>query len=248
MQLPQISIPLTLPFEVPAMLHPVIIHFALVLPIVVLLIELANLGFKRRALSLTSLGLLLLSLLFFVAAYYTGKADGSEAFELLGAEAREALAAHKMLGTYLVYALLIPLVFKLTAMLLAQKWARGALIVTLIMVISFMVKQGYDGGELVYRYGVNVAAVTEAHEAASDARDALEDMNETVTEQSAEIETLKAQIAAMQQQVGESFGQKVDKAVTDAVSKVKEIFSDDNASKAAPQEERTPSTEANGTI
>ena len=130
MQLPQISIPLTLPFEVPTMLHPVIIHFALVLPIIVLLLELANLGFKRRALSLSSLGLLLLSVLFYVAAYFTGKADGSEAFELLGAEAREALGAHKMLGTYLVYALLVPLAFKLVAMLLAQKWARGALIMT----------------------------------------------------------------------------------------------------------------------
>ncbi|WP_345989766.1 DUF2231 domain-containing protein [Sulfurimonas sp. HSL1-2] len=248
MQLPQISIPLTLPFEVPAMLHPVIIHFALVLPIIVLLLELANLGFKRRALSLSSLGLLLLSVLFYVAAYFTGKADGSEAFELLGDEAREALGAHKMLGTYLVYALLIPLAFKLVAMLLAQKWARGALIVTLIMFISFMVKQGYDGGELVYRYGVNVAAVTEAQAAASDARDELADMNETVTEQAAEIETLKAQIAAMQQQAGESFGEKMDKAVTDAVSKVKKIFSDDNATKAAPQEEKAPSAETNGTI
>ncbi|UFS63296.1 hypothetical protein LOH54_04000 [Sulfurimonas sp. HSL-3221] len=248
MQLPQISIPLTLPFEVPTMLHPVIIHFALVLPVIVLLIELANLGFKRRALSLTSLGLLLLSLIFFVAAYYTGKADGGEAFDLLGTGAREALGAHKMLGTYLVYALLIPIAFKLAAMLLAQKWARGALIVTLIMLISFMVKQGYDGGELVYRYGVNVSAVTEAEEAASDLRDDLADMNETVAEQAAEIETLKVQIAAMQQQAGESFGQKVDKAVTDAVSKVKKIFSEDNATKAAPQEEKAPSSEANGTI
>jgi len=248
MQLPQISLPLTLPFDVPAMLHPAMVHFAIVLPVVVLLLELANLAFKRRSVSMISLGMLVLAVLFYIAAYFTGKADGGAAFDLLGDEAREALGAHKTLGTYLVYALLIPLLFKLAAMLLAQKWARGALIVSLVMFISFMVKQGYDGGELVFRYGVNVAAVTDAQEAAADARDDLADMNATVTEQAAQIEALKAEIAAMKSEAGKSFGQAVDEAVTDAVSKVKKIFGETNATVKPAPKEAAPSADANGTI
>ncbi|HHH72380.1 MAG TPA: hypothetical protein ENL04_00950 [Sulfuricurvum sp.] len=88
MQLPDISIPFSLPFDVPLMLHPVVVHFAVVLPILVLLIELANLLFKRRALSVTSLVLLLVAVVVYVTAYYTGKADGGEAWDMLGAEAR----------------------------------------------------------------------------------------------------------------------------------------------------------------
>lgn len=221
MQLPEISIPLTLPFEVPVMLHPAVVHFALALPIVVLLLELSNLVFKRRALSVASLGFLVLALAFYLASYYTGKADGSEAFDLLGEAARSELKAHRLLGTYLVYALLIPLAFKLLAMLLAQKWARGALIVTLVMFISFAFKQGYDGGELVYKYGVNVTPVTEAREAA-------EDLNETVAEQNQTIETLKAELEALKAAKKEGLGDAVNEAVSEAVSKVKQMFVEAN--------------------
>jgi uncharacterized membrane protein len=222
MQLPEISIPLTLPFEVPVMLHPVVVHFAFVLPIVVLLLELSNLAFKRRALSVASLAFLLLAVGVFLASYFTGKADGSEAFDLLGEEARGELKAHRLLGTYLVYALLIPVVFKLMAMILAQKWARGALIVTLVMFISFVAKQGYDGGELVYKYGVNVAPVTEA-------REAVEDMNTTIAEQNATIGELKAELEALKAKEEKGVGEAVNEAVNEAVSKVKEMLVEANA-------------------
>jgi len=246
MSLPQIAVPNFLPFDVPTMLHPVVVHFAVALPIVVLLLELANLMFRRRAVSVASLSLLLLAVVVYFAAYFTGKADGGEAFDLLGAEAREALGGHRLLGAYLVYALLIPLLFKLMAMLMAQKWARGALIVSLVIFISFVVKQGYDGGELVYRYGVNVSEVTAAQEAATESLETLEEMNATVAEQAAEIETLKAEIAAMKREADRSLGNRVDKAVTEAVSTVKKIFSEGNATAAPAPKETVP--DANGTI
>jgi len=230
MQLPQIPVPLSLPFEVPTLLHPAVVHFAVVLPMIVLVLELANLMFKRRALSVTSLGLLLLTIVVYLAAYFTGKADGGAAFDMLGADARGELQAHRILGTYLLYALLIPLLFKLLAMLMAQKWARGALVVTLVMFISFVVKQGYDGGELVYKYGVNVAAVSQAREAA-------EDLNETVADQTEEIAALKAEVEAMKAKAQEGFGEAVNKAVNEAVTKVKKIFTDKNESAEQPAAE-----------
>lgn len=237
MQLPDISIPLTLPFEVPLMLHPVVVHFAVVLPIIVLILELANLGFKRRAVSVTSLGLLLLAAVVYVAAYYTGKADGSEAFALLGDEAKEELKAHRLLGTYLAYTLLLPIVFKLVAMTTAQKWARGLLIVSLVMFISFVFKQGYDGGELVYEYGVNVKAVGEKQEAVEDAMDEISDMNETIVSQEEEIEVLKAELETLKTEAEEGFGKTVNTMVDDAVSQVKKIFNgDENATQASTAE------------
>lgn len=229
MQLPDISIPFTLPFHVPLMLHPVIVHFAVVLPIIVLALELANLAFKRRALSVTSLVLLLTAILVYVAAYYTGKADGGEAWEMLSAEARSELGSHRLLGTYLVYALLIPLVFKILAMFVNQKWARGTLIVTLVIFVSFLFKQGYDGGELVYKYGVNVAAVSEVRESLEDMKDELSDMNETVVEQEEEIASLTAERDALKTEKEQGFGESVNAVVNDAVTAVKEMFNDKNA-------------------
>jgi len=244
MQIPDITVPLTLPFEVPIMLHPVVVHFAVVLPIVVLLIELANAGFKRRALSVTSLVLLLLTAAVYLAAYYTGKADGSEAFALLGDEAKAELKTHRLLGTYLIYALLIPLLFKLLAMFLAQKWARGALIVTLVMFVSFVFKQGHDGGELVYQYGLNVAAVNEARETAEDARESMADMNETIAEQTGEIAALKAEIEALKAKEGAGFGESVNKAVNEAVSKVRKMFDEHNASSQPSADENASAVDS----
>ena len=229
MQLPDLTVPLSLPFGVPTLAHPAVVHFAIALPVVVLIVELANLMFKRRSLSLVSLGLLLLAVLVYLGAYFSGKADGKAAFDLLGDEAREALKTHRLLGVYLFYALLLPLGFKLLAMLLRQKWARGALIVSLVMFISFMDKQGYDGGELVYRYGVNVAATNEARESLDEARETIEDMNGTIAEQNETITALQAEVARMKAETQKGFGESVNEAVNEAVSKVKAIFAEENA-------------------
>lgn len=245
MQLPNITIPITLPFEVPLLLHPVMVHFAVVLPVIVLILELANLGFKRRALSVTSLGLLVMAVFFYLASYYTGKADGKEAYMLLSPEGQAELKAHRLLGTYLVYALAAPLLFKLIAMLTAQKWARGLLFLSLVMFISFMIKQGYDGGELVYKYGANVHAVSAAQEALEDAGYTLEDLNETLHEQAEEIETLAAELEALKAEKEQSFGDTVNQAVADAVTKVKSMIGEGNETMPETNASETNVTEAN---
>lgn len=244
MQLPDIAIPLALPFEVPFMLHPSVVHFAMVLPVIVLLLELANLLFKRRSVSVISLLLLLLTIVLYLAAYYTGKSDGSEAFALLGADAQAELKAHRLLGTYLTYALLIPLAFKLTAMLLRQAWARGVLIVTLVMFVSFVVKQGSDGGELVYTYGVNVKAVADAGASLKAANATIDELNATVAEQNSTIEALKAELGS---EAGKEQGG-ITKAVNEAISSVKKMFVEDNTTeKNVSKTPAAPVAKENGT-
>jgi len=252
MTLPDVSIPLSLPFEVLALYHPLVVHFAVVLPIIVLFLELFNLFFKRRALSVASLIILLAAVLAFAAAYFTGKADGREAWDLLSAEAREELRMHRILGTYLVYALLVPLLFKLLAMLLAQKWARGVLILSLVLIISFVFKQGHDGGELVYHYGVNVAPVSSANESVQMLNENIADLNESTAQQAEEIETLRAQLKSCQQEANETISQDIKSAVSEAVSKVKKMFDETNGTTPShPENDKVPATglnDANTTI
>ncbi len=238
MQLPQIPSQfdllnqIHLPFEVPLLVHPIVVHFAVVLPVIVLLLELANLAFKRRAVSVTSLSLLLLAVVVYIAAFFTGKADGSEAWPMLGDDAQAELKLHKLIGTYLVYALIIPLLLKLLAMLVRAKWARIILILSLVGFIAGVFKQGHDGGELVYEYGVNVGAVAEHQEALEDLRDEMSDMNETVAEQEEEITSLESELDACKAKAQEGFGDKVSATVSEAVDSVKKVFSDDNVSEA----------------
>jgi len=104
MNLPVIDIPVKLPFDVPLLVHPIFVHFVVAIPIIVLLIELINLKAKRPAVSVTSLFLLTLAVIVYAGAFFTGKADGSHAFSLLTPEAKDELKFHKLLGTYLVYA------------------------------------------------------------------------------------------------------------------------------------------------
>ncbi len=59
----QLKIPFELPFEVPVGLHSPIVHFAVAIPVIIILLEFFNIFFRRRALSVFSLLLTRLVLL-----------------------------------------------------------------------------------------------------------------------------------------------------------------------------------------
>ena len=161
MNLPPLSIPdLTLPFVVPSMVHPLFVHFAIALPVVILLFELVNLLLKRRAVGVSSFLLLLLMVVVYVGAYLTGITDGKEAAKVLSPEAKEVLNAHKQLGVYLVYGSLVVLLFKLISATVKKIAARLVFLLILIVFILMAFSEGKKGGELVYKYGANVQAVT----------------------------------------------------------------------------------------
>ncbi len=186
MNLPAIDIPVKLPFDVPLLVHPIFVHFVVAIPIIVLLIELINLKAKRPAVSVTSLFLLTLAVIVYAGAFFTGKADGSHAFSLLTPEAKDELKSHKLLGTYLVYAVPVLLLLKAGAMAIRRAWARNVFIAFLLIFIAVLLKQGKDGGELVYDYGVNVKPVMALQDRLDDMEFDMEDLKEELQKAKAE--------------------------------------------------------------
>ncbi len=178
MSLPAIDIPVKLPFDVPLLVHPIFVHFVIAIPVIVFLLELANIKARNRAVSVTSLFLMTLALLVYAGAFFTGKADGSHAFALLSPEAQEELKFHKLLGTYLVYGIGVLYLFKILAMLVKANWARDIFLVLLLVFIAVLFKQGKDGGELVYEYGVNVKAVETLQDRVDEMEYDIDDLKE----------------------------------------------------------------------
>ncbi len=181
MELPSLpfKIPeLQLPFDIPVLMHPPVDHFIIALPIVVLLLEIVNLIVKKRAIGVVSFFLIVLIAIASVAAYLTGSIDGKEAFEFLSPEGQEALKAHKILGTYLMLASGIVLLFKLLSSMIKRGMMKGLYLIVLIFFVVAILKQGKEGGELVYKYGANVQIVQKLDSELFDVKEELEELEE----------------------------------------------------------------------
>lgn len=157
MTLPPLTIPnFPLPFEIPAMLHPFFVHFAVALPVIILILELVNIFSKKRTIGVISFFLMVVMAGVFVSAYLTGVTDGKAAKALLSPEAKDALVAHKELGIYLVYLSGVLMLFKLFSVLIRKAAVRVIFFVALIAFTVIVFSEGKKGGELVYGYGLNV--------------------------------------------------------------------------------------------
>jgi uncharacterized membrane protein len=188
--LPKIEIP-QLPFEVPLLMHPAVVHFAIAIPIIVLILELFNLIFKRRALNIITSVLLVTLSVIYLALYVTGKTDGSEAFALFSDEAKTAFKAHVQIGTYLIYSSILLIVFKVMALLFKKPFFKVLYLIVMIAFIGVNLKQGKGGGELVYVHGANVEAMLEASSDVDDLNDELEELQEELDSLKEELSTLK---------------------------------------------------------
>jgi len=193
MTLPPISIPeIPLPLQIPELLHPAIVHFIIAIPIVVLLLEIYNLGVKRRSISVFSLIMLIVVALVMFVAYLTGGVDGQSAIDAgLSSEGIKELKEHKLLGTYLVYASLGLLVFKILFMAIGKTFGKVLFILILGGFIAVTLNQGKEGGELVYKYGSNIEAITDVKSELDDATEERDELQEKVDELKEEITSLK---------------------------------------------------------
>ena len=181
MTLPAITLPkVELPFDIPVLLHPAVDHFMIALPVVILVLELINLMMKKKALSGFSFFLIILTVILAAGAYLTGLVDGKEAFPALGEAAKSALAEHKLLGTYLLLASVALLFFKLLSML-AGGIMKALYLLVLIVFVAGIFKQGQEGGELVYKYGMNVEQVKVLDDELFDVKEELEEAKEEPT-------------------------------------------------------------------
>lgn len=157
------------------MLHPPITHFAVVLPIISLIIGLAYLYKPSELMSKISCRFMVFAAIFITAAFFTGKSDGSDVFLFLSGDGQELLKEHKNIGLYLVIAMVI------TAAINLYGWYKKVFKLEIISVILValiavgVLYQGNMGGEITYKYGANV----ENH---SDGMDCLDDPEEFLEE------------------------------------------------------------------
>lgn len=211
MELPNISIPKALleaipTDQIPTLAHPPLVHFAIVLPIIIVLLELVNIIVKRgetaeepkgRGVSTLSLLLIVAMVVIFALAYLAGSTDGKAAWDTLGKAGQSALKEHKLLGTYLVYASLALLVFKFIALMSGAK-GRILFFILAIVFAGVTLKQGKEGGELVYQYGANVEAFQDCDDDKFDLNDEIESLKDQIAkkaEATPAVEKVKAQPA-----------------------------------------------------
>jgi len=201
MTLPAITLPkVELPFDIPVLLHPAVDHFIIALPVVILVLELINLMMKKKALSGFSFFLIILTVLFAAGAYLTGLVDGKEAYPALGDMAKSALGEHKLLGTYLLLASVALLFFKLLSML-AGGIMKAFYLLVLIVFVAGIFKQGQEGGELVYKYGMNVEQVKVLDDELFDLKEELEELEEETDAAKVSVETVKSETAEVEAEV-----------------------------------------------
>jgi uncharacterized membrane protein len=193
MNLPAISLPkIDLPFDLPVLLHPPVDHFAIALPIVVLLIEFINIFIKKRSFSVLSLFLVIAMVIAAISAYLTGSVDGKEAYPLLNEMGQSELKEHKLLGTYIMLFSAVVLLFKLASMIMSSGLAKAFYLLILALFVAGVLKQGKDGGELVYEFGANVEMVKTLDDERFDLEEERDELKEELETATKELEVQKS--------------------------------------------------------
>ena len=262
MELTPIKIPeIPLPFEIPALMHPPVDHFIIALPIVVLLLEIINLFAKKKAIGVVSFFLIILTVVAAVAAYLTGSVDGKAAWDLLSEAGQAELKDHKILGTYLMLASAVVLLFKLLSAIINRALMKGLFLFVLIFFVAGILKQGKEGGELVYTHGANVKIVKIKDDALFDCKDDLSDYvaeeKEAEEEAKAAAEAKKTEEPKKADEVKSTETVTEEKAETPEAEKTEAAKEEPAATEAeapaaesetaATSETATPDTEANAT-
>ena len=244
MELPAIKIPeIPLPFDIPVLLHPPVDHFIIALPIVVLMLEIINLFAKKKAIGVVSFFLIILTVVAAVAAYFTGSVDGKEAWDLLSQAGQADLKEHKLLGTYLMLASAVVLLFKLLSAMIQRGLMKGLFLLILIIFVAGILKQGKEGGELVYKYGANVERVQALDDELFDVQEELDELKEEVakTPVTKAVEAVKEKAAEVKEAV-ETKTAEVAEAVEKKVEEVQEKVADTVEATTEKVEEKAEET------
>jgi len=157
------------------MLHPASAHFAVVLPIISLVIGIAYLIRPSEIMSKISTRFMIFAALFMVVAFFTGKNDGSEVYMLISGEGKRLLLEHKQFGLYLASAMGIAAVIKLFACIKKQFKVEIFAIILVAMVAGGVMYQGKMGGELTYTYGAHVQNHSDGMDCLADPEEFLEE-------------------------------------------------------------------------
>lgn len=136
------------------LLHPPLTHFAIVLPVVTSVFGLLYLLSRKEGLSKITAGMLVVTALVLIAAWYTGSKAGPEIYDYLSSAGKHELIEHKNLGLYLAIAFTV---IALIGFLGYQfkKFAIEVVAILLLFVATGMTfLQGKHGGDIVYNHGM----------------------------------------------------------------------------------------------
>jgi uncharacterized membrane protein len=218
MNLPSLTIPsFPLPFEIPAMMHPAIVHFAVALPVVILLLEIINLMARRKAIGSVSFLLLVLMAAVYFGAYLTGVTDADAAKNALSPEAKSLLEAHKNGGIWLVYSTAAVLLIKLISVGVNKLPARIVFLVAMALFFWGATGVVQKGCALTYKHGVNVHKDAVAAPAPKAEAPKAEAAAHTEA-----VETQAAEAAHAVEAKAEETAHKVEEAAHEATETVKE--------------------------
>jgi len=147
---------------------------------------------------------------------------GKEAFDALTQAGQAELKAHKLLGTYLVLASAVVVVFKLLSAMIQRGMMKALFLLVLIVFVGGILKQGKDGGELVYKYGANVERVQDLDSELFDAKEELDEIKEKVKSASKKV---SEKVETAEKAVAEAAKSAVEKT-SEAVESAKESVSE----------------------
>ena len=158
-------------------LHPAVVHFAIVLPLVALTFQALFLLKKSEAYSKSALVTMVFGTLFVIAAYLTGSDDASngvgEILSTYDSKGMAELKEHAQLGLYLLIAINIIAVLKIVNFFkLRNSLVDMIILISLLGTSVMMLAQGKEGGEIVYEHGT----IFEAHEMKDILKGSLTDL------------------------------------------------------------------------
>ncbi len=143
------------------MLHPASVHFAVVLPLIALIIGLVYLLKPSETLQKLSTGFILFAAIFVGIAFLTGKEDAGEVFEFLSSDGKSALGEHAKLGKYLAIAMGLAAVVNLFGYFKRIYKVELLSIILVAAVSAGVLYQGKMGGEVTYKHGAHVTGYSE---------------------------------------------------------------------------------------
>lgn len=157
------------------LLHPPLVHFAIVLPMVAFMFQLAFSATNNFKYSQWSAYLLIVSALVMIGAWYTGGLQGADVYPLLTQEGQEVLKSHKSIGFYIMLATIALAIIKFFAYKSRNVILETIVFVGLLLIASSLVYQGLIGGEVVYKHGGGVENHSDGLDCLADPSDFIEE-------------------------------------------------------------------------
>jgi len=174
----------------PFHIHSEMVHFAITLPIIILLLEIINLIAKKRVIDFINLGMIILFIASLLGSYLSGMMDANDI--IASQDTLNAINKHKVIGIYiLIFISLFVLAFK-TISMIANKILYTILYIMILLLAIFVIGlESKSGSDLVNKYGINVPKVNELTTIYKDMNMTIQSQNKIIVDMNKTIEQMK---------------------------------------------------------